>query len=200
MGIERLLAASAAALTICASASAQDGDDGGLRRDGFYLGGGPSVSVYESPTSFGDRFDAFGFGALQVRGGYSFTTFLAVEAEASTGFVSYEATYTDDSSSTYETDDVDLASAFGGFLVGRIPIGRLVDINGRLGYTKSELEFDDPDVATLEYSGPAVGVGVGFNLDFIGISLDYTHAAADLEGFDGTYEAGAFNVTVTGRF
>lgn len=116
--------------------------------------------------------------AATVRATAFFNNHFGVEGEASFGI------------GQDEIDDVELelSSAFAGYVIGRLPVGEQLSFHARLGYgtstfTGSIQGFGSADV---DVDGVSAGIGGEFNLNTNhGLRLDYTRFEADEDGFEG---------------
>lgn len=173
MSIKTVLAATAAATLLTGTAFAGQGDSnvsvGYLAIDG----------------------DGATLGSIVGRYGYDFSDYFGVEAEASYGIVEDEVTVVGNSV------DISAEFGFGGYLVGRYPVGTGgSDVFARIGYQTVSLEADG-GVATADedLDGFAFGVGTNIMFDEVnGLRLDYTR-------FDGDdAEADTYAISYVRRF
>lgn len=123
--------------------------------------------------------DGGDIGGATARAGYRITPNVAVEAEG-----------------TWSVDDddaVELDSAYGGYVVGILPVNEHIDLHGRVGY--QDAEFDTP-LGDVDADGLGYGVGATWNVSpRFGVRADYTRLEGDFDtdtiGLGGVYNFGA---------
>ena len=131
-----------------------------------------------------------GFEAITGRGGFQFSPYVGVEAEASFGWEDATTTFTETVEDEEEEEvevDVSVATSLtydvAAFLVGRLPMTDNASLLGRIGYGKTEYEFEataelDGETETETMEGNAEGwrYGVGaefFFNDMSGVRIDF---------------------------
>tara|TARA_R110002072_G_scaffold90929_3_gene203202 strand:- start:1002 stop:1529 length:528 start_codon:yes stop_codon:yes gene_type:complete len=171
--LRTLLTASVAAAAFTGIASADAGD--------FRFSGGYTyVDV-----------DDLSFDAASLRAGYDFTDYVGIEGQLDIGLG-------DETVVVGATNvDVSLDYAFGGYVVGRVPVAENTNLFGRLGYVTAQA---DASAAGVTFSddddGFAYGVGGEWLFDGRnGVRLDYTRI-----DFDNGGEADTFGVSYVYRF
>lgn len=166
--MKRLLALVAAAAGVAPVAMAESGP---------YVGGGAAAFVLDQGG------DSVGVGGLQGRVGYSLSSWLQVEGEATFGTFDgeYEVGPT--------TVDVSLDHEYGAFLVGTLPIPLLpVDLYGRVGYASMSFQNSAAGGALVnDVDGSGLAVGAGAELELLNLRLrfEYTRYEIDEAEIDG---------------
>jgi len=134
----------------------------------LYLNGGTAVYDADNTT----------LTAFTVRGGIDFHDVLSAEFEAAFGLGAEEL----DSGA-----ELELENQFGGYLVGRYPVGPRVDVLGRIGYTTGEFQSSNNGVSRdVDADGFAVGLGGEFMFTSqFGVRGDYTRIQVGDDQLDG---------------
>lgn len=168
--MKTLLLASAAAIVAAAGASAQDTGN-------VYLGAGYTyVDV-----------DGVEFDALNLRGGYDFNQYFAVEGEALIGLGDEEVSGV----------DVSLEYLVGAYAKAQYPLNEQFSVFGRLGYAYTEVEGSAGGV-TVSDDTDGFAYGVGGEWAFAGpnaIRVEYTRYEFEDDG-----EADTFGASYIRRF
>lgn len=161
------------------------------RQAGFFLGGGAGSSAIDDPVLG----ETYGFGELQIRGGYIFNKYLSVSAQAAIPLESYES---GNGGGLYLSDDVELNSELGIFLEPRLPLGDVVGLYARVGYISTEFTFYDQfGGGEFDLSSEGIAYGVGIDFDF----GRHVTLAFDLTAYDTDFNsAGGAGIIVKGRF
>lgn len=116
-------------------------------------------------------------GAVQLRGGYMFSPYFGVEAEAAIGAVDG----TQSGQGTRLSVEVDQAIA--AYLVGRWPVTDRIELIGRTGYQKIDISVEGQDAgqAISRQSGDGEGLvfggGAEYQFGAFGVRADYTWAS-----------------------
>jgi opacity protein-like surface antigen len=166
------LAAIGAAVPAFAQETARD--DAGL-----YLGGGPAIIFFDDSALTGDS-DSHGvLGGLELKAGWQFNRYFAVEAEYSFGIVSKSY-----AQGPFEVE-VELDKQYGAYAVGRLPVSRVIDFYARLGISTATTtgSVGGTVIQTNEDEGAAYGAGLDFSLarDLV-LRADYTAFDIEPEG------------------
>lgn len=121
--------------------------------------------------------DGATLNSLSFRGGVALHDLLGAEFEAAFGLGAKDV----------DGVDIELENQFGGYLVGRYPVGSRFDVLGRLGYTTTELQGAVNGVSTdVDADGFAFGLGGEFEVtESFGIRGDYTRIQVDEDEIDG---------------
>ncbi|MEM1147627.1 MAG: porin family protein [Pseudomonadota bacterium] len=141
-----------------------------MAQSDLYLNGG--VSVFDS--------DDATINALTLRGGVELHPLLGAEFETSYGLGAEEIDESDGA-------EVELETQFAGFVVGRYPLTRRLDVLGRVGYSVGELQTSTAGLSSdAETDGFAFGLGSEYMItDNFGIRGDYTRIEVDDDQIDG---------------
>lgn len=149
---------------------------------GFTFGLGIAQNKYslnpENLDGAEGKDDTFGWMAL---GGYRFNKYLAIEAA-----------YLDGGSISDSADGLTLemdGKAYGGSLMGTIPVGELTGIYGRLGMLHGEIDVsisDGVDTLRGETSDDEVwyGIGIWRSFETAQIRLEYSRSEFELLDID----------------
>ena len=172
--MKTLLLASAAALVAVSGASAQEAGQ-------FYAGAGHTYV----------DFDDVEFNTLNLRGGYDFNEFVALEGEVLVGLGD------EDVDLGGSTADVSLDYALGAFVKGQYPVSEQVSLFARAGYAYMEAEASASGV-TLSDDTDGFAYGAGAEWAFAGpnaVRVEYTRYE-----FEDDAEADSFGATYIRRF
>lgn len=118
--------------------------------------------------------------AATFRGGWNWNENFGAEIEGSVGI--------DSDSIDLAQVDLDIDSQVGAYLVGRIPVGDQASVFGRVGYARTEVEYN---YSASSFITRADGVAIGFGGEYMfsdkfGIRGDYTRMDSDDERFADT--------------
>jgi opacity protein-like surface antigen len=138
---------------------------------GFYLSAGlGGLRIDEDPFVLNP-----GWGSFQIRGGYSFNQYIAIEGETLVSFNPY--TFDDEGENYDDSDAADLKSAFAVYAVPRIPVSSTIDLYGRVGYLWTEYDYGSGPLSGLTTTSSGPGFGGGVDVEFgskWSVYLDYT--------------------------
>lgn len=173
--MKTLLLASAAAIVAAAGASAQDTGN-------FYVGGGYTYI----------DIDDVDFDALNLRGGYDFNEYFAVEGEVLVGLGDENVDLGGGTSA-----DVSLDYGLGAFGKVQYPFGEQFSVFARAGYAYVEAEASAGGV-TLSDDTDGFAYGIGGEYAFAGpnaVRIEYTRYE-----FEDDAEADTFGASYIRRF
>lgn len=170
---------------------------------GVVLTGTALAGDGNSKASFGYTaadFEDATLGLAVARYNYSFTDYLAAEAEIGFGIVE------DDISDGALDADVSANLSYGLFGVVQYPLDeRGSNLFARLGYQETELEFDIAGIGETDVDTDGVAAGVGANYFFndrSGVRFDYTYfdAEVDEDGINADGEAHFYGISYVHKF
>ncbi|MEZ5997283.1 MAG: outer membrane beta-barrel protein [Hyphomonas sp.] len=158
----RLLAAAFSAMAAAPLAHAGD----------FQISGGGEYIFDSNDTELN-------FTAVTGRAAYFFNENLGIEGEGTFG-TSGAKNY-DNSGLNFE-----LKSQFGGYAVGRLPVGEHGEMFGRLGFRAGTIDvtgdFFGPVSESVDYNGISAGLGYShFFNDSVGVRAEFTTSGASLD-------------------
>lgn len=189
--MKALLVASAAVVTLCAGAHAQD------TQGEWHLGAG---------WSYFDQ-DVAQVHAITVRGGYDFNEYFGLEAEGSLGVTdeTYSGSVNYGSNVLSGSVDIKLKHAIAAYAKVQYPLNEQFSVFARLGYGQGKAEADvsgtingNPVNGSLSETGDGVTYGVGFEWAFAGangVRVDYTR-----HDYDNNVEIDQWGVSFVRRF
>ena len=124
--------------------------------------------------------DGATLNAISVRGGLFFHEIVGAELEASFGLGAEDF-------DGFAGAEIELENQFAGYLVGRFPATREIDVLGRIGYTTGEFQIASNGVSSdAEVDGFAFGIGAEYMLtEQFGFRGDYTRIEAEDDQLDG---------------
>lgn len=148
----------------------------------FYVNGGYSAFDGDGATLNG----------LTVRGGAFFNEYFGVEGEFSFGVGEEELDF---------ESTIELSNQYGGYVIGKMPVGENFDVFGRVGYGSAEFEatVDSIGSGSVDVDGFAYGVGGQFFFtENFGVRGEYTRFEADDEQLDGGLDT--YSISAVFRF
>lgn len=155
---------------------------GSVQAEGMYLGIDSGLLMVDFEERFEEHYDFYGIhevesesesgygGALRLTVGGEITRFFALEGFVGMGYMDVEF----DSDSDYSDYDYELSldRLMGVNAVGILPLGRIVELYGKIGYVS--LSYEDKYDDEFEEKGVAFGVGAKFNTGSVGaVTVDY---------------------------
>lgn len=155
------------------------------RQTGWYAGGVIGNLAIEDGGG-----DNAHLGAVGARIGFAPIRQLAFEVEGAVGVIGQ--TYIVGASEV----DVELDSAFGAFVLGRIPVSDSFLVFGRVGVASAQLNVPSPFIPLTDEQSTGVGAGIGLEWATSGPTF-----RADVTGydFDGA-PAGQASLSILARF
>lgn len=189
----------AAAMALAAPAAFGEPDPHAVGNTEFYVNGGYSAFDGDGAT----------LNAFTARAGVFLTHYIGVEGEYSIG-IGEEEFSSETSGVINVSSDLELGGQYGGYLIGRIPVGAKWDLFGRLGYGSTDLDAtvtatdivtgdsaSASDTASLD--GALIGLGAQvFFTDHLGLRGDYTRFEVDDDDLDGGLDV--FSVSAVAKF